>query len=268
MDRLNLAGLEVALTTQHLGHPLVFLPSTGSTNDVAKELAAQGAPEGTVVAADAQTTGRGRLGRRWSAPPGSSLLCSILFRPTLPLEQAPWLTMLCALALADAVKQTTGLQVALKWPNDVVVPSSTRTPSWRKLAGILTETEVTGEHLNIVIVGLGCNVNVAPHHLADLAPNATSLLAEIGQPVERGELLAALLARVEARYARLRAGASPHAEWASRLATLGHAVEATTATGSLTGVAEAVDEHGALLLRTPNGARHRLLSGDVTLARP
>jgi len=290
---------------------LVALPGTTSTNDVAKDLAAQGAPEGTVVVADEQTAGRGRLGRRWLAPPGTCLLCSILFRPALAPIQAQRLTMLCALAAADAVQESTGLQVWLKWPNDLVVksqiangksanqqigkspssilhppfsilhsPSSIlHPPSWNKLGGILTETGIIGERLEFVVVGIGVNVNVEPDMLPSLAPDATSVLAEVGRSVDRVALLAALLAGVERRYAALQAGENPHPEWAARLMTLGHMVEVITSVGAglapaqietglapARGVAESVDEDGALLLRMPDGGLQRFLAGDVTLA--
>ncbi len=117
------------------------------------------------------------------------------------------------------------------------------------------------------MVGIGINVNVAPCDLPVLALDATSILAETGKETDRAVLLAALLARVEARYTRLQAGTSPHAEWAARLATLGRPVEASTPRGLLAGIAESVDENGALLLRTPDGKLHRLVAGDVTLAR-
>jgi len=271
MDELSEGRIGAALTTRAFGRNLVSLSRVGSTNDVAKDLAVQGAPEGTVVLADEQTAGRGRMGRRWLAPPGTCLLCSILFRPDLPPTQAQRLTMLCSLAAADAVGQVAGLRVALKWPNDLIVQSPTsnlQSQDWRKLAGILTETGVVGERLEFVVVGIGINVNVAPQDLPGLAPDATSILAETGREVERAMLLAALLAGVEARYARLQAGESPHAEWVARLATLGRSVEAMTSTGMVTGVAESVDQDGALLLRTPGGGLHRLVAGDVTLARP
>lgn len=243
---------------------LVVLPRTTSTNDVAKEMAHRGEPEGTVVVADEQTAGRGRMERRWSAPPSTCLLCSILFRPSLTPAQANRLTMLCSMAAADAIEDVAGLEVALKWPNDLVV----RSPNWRKLAGILTETGLEGERVTFVVVGIGVNVNVSAEVLPDLAPNATSILAETGHELERAKLLAALLANVEARYERLRSGESPHAEWATRLVTLGNHVRVTTSDGVLTGLAEAVDENGALLLRMPDGTLRRLWAGDVTLAPP
>jgi BirA family biotin operon repressor/biotin-[acetyl-CoA-carboxylase] ligase len=270
MDQLDLSSLQTALTTRILGRELTYLPRTGSTNDAAKKLAAQGAPEGTVVVADEQTAGRGRLGRRWLAPPGTCLLCSILFRPSLSPTQTQQLTMLCAIAATNAIKETAGLHVWLKWPNDLVVKSpipNLQSPEWKKLAGILTETGLTGKHLDYAIVGIGINVNVEPELLPTLDPNATSTLAETGQAVDRGALLARFLAEVEQRYEALKAGKSPYQEWASRLATLGQQVRATTSEETLVGVAESVEKDGTLLLRTPDGVRHRLTVGDVSLHR-
>jgi BirA family biotin operon repressor/biotin-[acetyl-CoA-carboxylase] ligase len=262
LEQICLSDVQSLLTTRIFGRELVTLPHTGSTNDVAKGLAAQGAPEGTVVTADEQTAGRGRLGRRWVAPPSTCLLCSILFRPTLLLSQANRLTMLCSLAAADAIEEIAWLQVSLKLPNDLVVQS----PTWKKLSGVLTETGLTGAQLDFVVVGIGINVNVPPEALPNLSPDATSILAETGQSVDRVALLVALLAGTERRYEALQAGESPHREWAGRLATLGRPVKVTTSDRVLTGVAESVDEDGALLLRAPDGALHRLLAGDVTLA--
>jgi len=283
MESLDPTQIQAALTTQVFGRELVYLPRTGSTNDVAGKLAAQGAPEGTVVLADEQVAGRGRMGRRWLAPPGTCLLLSILFRPDLPPAQAQRLTMLCSLAAADAVEQASGLHVDIKWPNDLVVrrknpKSKIQNPksgslisdrpsrSWRKLAGVLTETGVVDQSLDFVIVGIGINGNVEPEALSALAPDATSVLAEVGRPVDRVALLVALLSGVERRYGALRAGASPHREWVGRLATLGQPVTVTTSAGVLVGVAESVDEDGALLLRTPDGRLRRLLAGAVVLA--
>jgi BirA family biotin operon repressor/biotin-[acetyl-CoA-carboxylase] ligase len=294
MNQLDASRIQAQLTTRIFGRNLIVLPQTGSTNDVAKERAVAGAPEGAVVLADEQTAGRGRMGRRWLAPPGTCLLCSILFRPDLPPMQAQRLTMLCALATADAVEDVAGPRVWLKWPNDLIVKIKGQSPrakaqgpkpkgrGWRKLAGVLTETSVVGPQspalkaqsrksesagwrLEYVIVGIGINVNVAPQDLASLALDATSVLAETGREADRAALLATLLAGVEARYARLQAGESPHAEWAIRLATLGQHVEVTTSEGKVVGVAEAVDEDGALLLRTSGSVLHRLTAGDVTL---
>ena len=269
MHALSRERIESVLTTSVFGRSLVYLPVAGSTNDVAKRLGLQGAREGTVVVADEQSAGRGRLSRRWLAPPATCILCSILLRPTLPPTQANWLTMLSSLAAADAIDQVAGLRVDIKWPNDLIVSSPrARDPvrRWKKLAGVLTESSVSEDLLQFVVVGLGINVNVSPGKLHALAPNATSVLAETGQNVDRAVLLGALLAGVERRCELLRTGESPRKEWAARLATLGRAVVATTGEGRLTGLAECVDEDGALYLRTADGELHRLLAGDVTLA--
>jgi len=262
LTELGQRQIESALGQATFWRKVVYLPTVGSTNDAAKDLAARGAPEGTVVVADEQTAGRGRLGRCWLAPPSTCLLCSLLFRPALSLAQANRLTMLSSLAAADAVNEVAGLRVSLKWPNDLIVP-----PTWKKLSGVLTETGMVGAQLDFVVVGVGVNVNVPPEALPDLDPNATSILAETGRVVDRLALLTAFLAEVERRYETLRTGANPRQEWAGRLATLGRLVKATTSDGVFTGVAESVDEDGALLLRASDGALRRLLAGDVTLAR-
>lgn len=244
----------------------IHLPSTTSTNDVARDLAARGAPGGTIVVADYQTAGRGRLGRRWLAPPGTSLLCSILFRSPMGPESSPSsadLPMLCALAAVDAVEKTAGLPVSLKWPNDLVVVRGT---SWRKLGGLLAETGISGDRVEFVIVGVGINVNVPAEALPDLAPDATSILAETGRETDRNLLLDHFLNSVAVRYERWQVGERPWAEWSTRLATLGRPVRVVTAEGEWQGVAEGVDEEGALLLRTPDGSLHRIRAGDVLMA--
>jgi BirA family biotin operon repressor/biotin-[acetyl-CoA-carboxylase] ligase len=134
------------------------------------------------------------------------------------------------------------------------------------LAGVLTETGFTGGRLDFVVVGIGINVNVQPEVLPRLAPNAASILGETGRPTDRATLVAATLNGIEARYERLRTGETPHAEWSARLATLGRRVQVRTSEGMIAGIAERVDESGALLLRTLDGERHTLTVGDVIRA--
>ncbi len=244
----------------------IHLVSTTSTNDVARDLAARGSPEGTVVTADYQTAGRGRLGRRWLAPPGTSLLCSVLFRPAPGagiLAPATDLTMICALAAADAIEATVGLSASLKWPNDLII---VRGESWRKLGGLLAETGISGDQLEFVIIGIGINVNVPAEALPDLAPDATSILAETGRMTDREALLDRFLDGVKDRYEQWQTGERPWAEWAARLATLGRPVRVVTAEGEWHGIAEGVEEDGALLLRNADGSLHRIRAGDVLLA--
>ena len=263
MERLSVASIEKGLTTAFIGRKIICYRSIGSTNDVAKELASQGATEGTLVIADEQTVGKGRLGRHWLAPPGTSLLTSLIFRPDLAVHQAQRLTMICSLAVVEAIETVTGLAAAIKWPNDIMVQG-------KKAGGILTELGATGGRLHYAVVGLGLNVNLdfeAVEAMRDLAATSTSLSQELGREVSRLALLWMILENVEGRYQRLQAGELPHDEWASRLVTLHHHVTVDTPQGTVGGWAEGVDADGALILRTNRGEHQRILAGDVTLRK-
>ncbi len=261
LSELSNESIKRGLRTELIGQSIAYYSSLGSTNEALKGLAAQGAPEGTLVIADQQTAGKGRLDRKWLAPPGTSLLMSLLFRPDLAPNQAPRLTMICSLAIADAVEGLTDLSVGLKWPNDVFIRG-------KKAGGILTESAVTGGRLEYVVVGMGLNVNLAVSTLPELRGTATSLSQELDRGVSRLELLWKILEGIETRYKSLRRGESPHEEWAARLINLGRQVQVTKSDGVLVGWAEGVDADGALILRTPDGQRKQIVAGDVTLRTP
>ncbi len=240
-----------------------YFAQIGSTNDEAIRLGEQDAPDGLVLVAEAQTRGRGRLTRRWVAPPGSSLLMSLLFRPPQPFERiAPRVTMACGIALVDAVRHVAGIPAQLKWPNDLIV---TESGSWRKLAGMLSEVGGSSGQPEFLVVGIGLNVNVPPEYLPQLAANATSLWAEAGHPVDRVTLLATFLAQVRPLVARVYAGWDPLASWQARLAWLGSPVHLRTPKGTVNGIAERVAPDGSLLLRLANGSVRRFPVGDVSL---
>jgi BirA family biotin operon repressor/biotin-[acetyl-CoA-carboxylase] ligase len=261
VSELSVESIKAALGTAWVGRQVVYYPSVGSTNDEAQRLAEAGAPEGTLVIADYQTAGRGRLDRQWWSLPGSSLLLSLIFRSAfLAPHQAQRLAMVCSLAVCDAVAQVTGLEAEVKWPNDVLVGG-------RKVCGLLAELGIVGARLTYIVVGIGLNVNVdfGGDGVPTLMAPATSLKAELGREVSRLAVLAALLRRVEARYERLRTGALPHDEWQSRLVTLGQVVQVTMPGRVLTGMATGVDADGALLVRRADGQVERVLAGDVTL---
>jgi len=261
-DDLSEEMIAAALRTRWVGRATVFRKTIGSTNDELKQLAVQGVTEGTLVIADEQLCGRGRMGRKWIAPARSSLLFSLLFRPAFLLpDRAQWVTMACALAVAEAVHEVTGLRSDLKWPNDVQLCR-------RKLAGILTELEIAEENkIAWVVVGVGLNVNIDFSKLPELRNVAISLSEAIGRPIARLPLLTSLLLHMERRYEALQAGYNPVHEWAERLLPLGREVTVTTPDSVLSGVAEAVDETGALLLGLADGRTVRILAGDVTLQR-
>jgi BirA family biotin operon repressor/biotin-[acetyl-CoA-carboxylase] ligase len=263
---LSESEVRAALTTAWLGRPYHYLTSTGSTNDQLKAWAADLAyPAGTVLLADYQSAGRGRLDRRWEAPPGTSLLFSTLLRPGWPAERGPWLTMLAGLAAAEAIEAVAGLPARLKWPNDVMLNCD---GGWRKMGGLLLDATLgSGGRLESAILGIGLNVNVPEAALPAAVTPATSLLAAGGQPVARRPLLVALLARLEQRYDAAGAGRSPRAEWQEQLITVGRPVSVSAAGSGevLTGVAEGVDEWGQLIVRDAAGGRHVIAAGDVTL---
>lgn len=232
-----------------------WYPSVTSTNDVAARLAEDGAAEGVVIVADGQTAGRGRQGRAWVSPPGAGLYVSIILRP--PAGSSSLVTLAAGVALAEGVEAATGLRPDLKWPNDLYAGG-------RKLAGILAEAGTAAGSVPHVVVGFGINVLPAAFP-PEIAGRASSLEGELGRAVDRGLVLASCLAALAARYADLiggRAGGVLDA-WRSRAAPmLGRQVEWENDGARTRGVAEGVDDSGALLVRS--GAKViRVMSGEV-----
>src|SRR5262245_57579807 len=188
--------LAAALSTRRLGHAFEWHAVCPSTSDLAAERARAGAPAGLVICADAQTGGRGRLGRSWHSPAGENLYFSLLLRPARPASEIPPLTLLAGAAVARAVAAL-GVSPRLKWPNDVqLVDGQGRR---RKLAGVLTEMASAGDRVEHVVVGVGLNVN-ATAFPAELADRATSLRGALGRPIDRARLLAAVLNDFEPLY--------------------------------------------------------------------
>ena len=262
-EELQSSGAPSGLGTRVVGREFRHVRSTGSTNDDLKELARAGAPEGLVLSADEQTQGRGRRGRRWSAPPGSSLLCSTLFRPVwLPPADGFYLTIMAAVACAEAVEATAPVLVDVKWPNDLQIMGL-------KLGGILVETELAGGAFQWAVIGIGLNVNWDPATIPELSATATSLSSAVGRPISRAQLLVALLRRLDAHYAQLEVGAREPLfdAWRGRLTLLGHSVRVETPTGLIEGVAEDVTTGGSLIVRDRASTRHELAAGEVTVRR-
>jgi BirA family biotin operon repressor/biotin-[acetyl-CoA-carboxylase] ligase len=250
------------LETFVIGREALAFDALPSTNTLLREHAAQGAAEGLVILADEQTAGRGRRGRTWTAPPGTSLLLSVLARPTwLPPTDGFLLTMLAAVALAEAIETTARVPITLKWPNDLQIDE-------RKLAGILVEVEAAGpDRIGWAIIGCGINVNWQPD--ITVGQTATSISAATGQPCDRAVLLQSILRAFDRHYLALRTGRREalRETWLGRLATLGQTVRVDLSNESFVGVAESVDPGGGLLVRCPNGDLRRVLAGDVSVRR-
>ncbi len=265
-DELDEASVRAELATAWLGRAYHYATSIDSTNNLLKEWAGDPAhPAGTVLLADYQSAGRGRLERRWEAPPGAALLFSVMLRPGWPARQGAWLTMLAGLAVADAIERATGLTARLKWPNDVMLDHD---GAWRKVGGLLLDAtlDATGR-LEWAILGVGLNVNVPAAALPAAATPPISLQIAGGRPIPRQPLLLALLEELERRYDAADAGRSPWAEWNARLMTIGRLVRVSAAGSSaaLEGLAEGTDEWGQLLVRDAAGRQHAVAAGDVTL---
>lgn len=251
------------LSTRLFGRAIEYRESLGSTNELAKQLARSGAPEGLLVVADEQTAGKGRLGRAWSTPPGSALAMSLLLRPNLPPYHAPRITLAAAVAVCEAVREVTGLPAGIKWPNDLQV-------NGRKVCGILTEMEAEIDRVAFVILGIGLNVHLKREEMDPaFRESATSLAEEGAVGLRRAALVQAIMARFEPIYQELTAGHFDRvlARWRALSVTLGAPVRALHVGGEVQveGVAEGVDEEGALLIRDAAGALHRVASGEVSI---
>jgi len=255
-DLLDRALVERRLRTRYLGRNILYLQTTSSTQDAARAAAERGAPVGTAVLAEEQTAGRGRLGRAWVSPAGKNIYVTLIMRPPAPKLRA--LSIVSPLAVAEALEGI-GLAPRLKWPNDVLVGG-------RKIAGILIETELSGDAVKYALVGIGLNVNLDVEAVPEIAEIATSARRELGGDASREELLAALLNAFEARYEQALEGDAVFRAWRSRLETLGRRVRATLGQRVEEGVAEDVDAEGNLLVRRDDGSLAVVEAGDVTLS--
>lgn len=250
---------------------------TGSTNADVMALARRGEPEGVVLVADHQTAGRGRAGRTWTAPPGASLLCTILLRPPAPV--APMVTFALSLAAAEAVESLVGIRPGLKWPNDLVIDDGATT---RKLAGILAEAEWPPSAHNsggyrtpapheraTVVAGIGLNVDWPEELPDDLADIAVAMNHLCGRSIARDDVLECLLDRFADQYTDLVSGGVDDVldRWRDRSATLGRRVRVDLGPDDVVGTAIDVTTEGHLVIESIDGARRTLAVGDVVHLR-
>ncbi len=249
------------LRTSWMGRHLYYYDEVGSTNLVARELADGGAPEGTVVIAEAQTGGRGRRGRSWLSPPGRGIWCSMVLRPRVTPTHAAQVTLMAAVAAAAAVRQQTGLPPGIKWPNDLLIGG-------RKACGILTEIKAEMDAIEYIILGTGLNANLeAGDFDPEVRPLATSLLLELGRPVERLPLFQEMLYQLERWYELWQEkGFGPiRRAWKEASIILGREVEVNSWREVYRGTAVDIDAEGALLVRGEGGDVRRFNAGEVSL---
>ena len=260
MQDLRLDLLQTRLGKSLFAKNIIFHETLKSTNSLAKELADQAAAEGTIVLAEEQTAGRGRMGRHWFSPRYANLLVSLLLRPPMQPEAVFVLTLVLALAVIDGVEAVSGLSAAIKWPNDLYANE-------RKLGGILTEFSVKSQRVEYVVLGLGLNVNWSPDDKASVLYSATSIRAETGVKISRTDLLVEILKRFEAYYGKVAAGMVDefYERWNQRSMILGNQVEIQTPEGLIQGKATRIDTSGALIIHDVHGQEQRVLCGDVSV---
>ena len=258
-DRLFPEEIKEGLKTRTLGLNIIYYEKISSTQLVAGELAAAGVDEGTIIVAESQTGGRGRIGRSWASPPGGIYL-SIILRPAIKPSEALRFPLIAGVAVAQAIKQLTGLKPCLKWPNDIIIEG-------RKVGGILTEMSSEMDRINYIIIGIGINANTEsfPDGIRGIA---TSLRAECGKEVSRVKLVQGILTQLESLYQVFQVSGfeTIREKWKAHSNTIGSWVSVRGERDQVEGEAIDIDEDGALILRKANGTLERIIAGDVLVS--
>jgi BirA family transcriptional regulator, biotin operon repressor / biotin---[acetyl-CoA-carboxylase] ligase len=263
-ERIVKEELQSRLKTHTLGRELIVFEKLESTQNIAQTEAQQGAAEGTLIIAEEQTLGRGRQGRSWHSPPGKGIWMSLLLRPQIPLQFTPQLTLLVSVAVCRAIRRMAEVEAVIKWPNDIFVGG-------KKVCGILLESNAEDERLLYVIAGIGISVNMEKQDYPELLrEKATSLRIESGRQISREQLIVEVLAELETLYELYheQGFGTIRSLWEALAMSLGQKVRATYGAGQqLEGIAEALDESGALLVRKSDGSITKIYSGDVEPSR-
>ncbi|WP_035710588.1 biotin--[acetyl-CoA-carboxylase] ligase [Salibacterium aidingense] len=259
----NLASadeIKARLTTSRLGTFITYKQEVASTQEVAHQLSREGAPEGTVVAADTQIKGKGRLNREWYSPSGTGLWFSLILRPDIIPQRAPQLTLMTAVAVTEGIHAATGLHPQIKWPNDILMEG-------KKTAGILTEMQSEPDRVQAVIIGIGLNINQRKDQFPEeLRDKATSLAEENGGgSFYRADIIAAVLERMEYWYYHyLDYGFSDiRRRWEELAVTIGSQITAISVSKTVTGLAEGITDDGVLLIKKADGSIEQIYSADI-----
>ncbi len=245
------------LKTNFIGHDIHYFKEVDSTNDVAKYLAEDGAEEGTMVIAEIQNRGKGRRGKTWISPPGGVWM-SIILRPDIPPFNAPQLTLVTGVAVAETLKKECNLDVGIKWPNDILIGN-------KKVCGILTEVNASIDKVNYVVVGIGIDMNVdVPLFPPDLQKGATSLKNELDTEINGAILVQKFLLEFENIYNEFKEGKFPEIlkEWRSLSKTIGNNVEVRTRGKTIRGEAVGINKEGILILELEDGSLRKIISGE------
>jgi BirA family biotin operon repressor/biotin-[acetyl-CoA-carboxylase] ligase len=255
--------LENKLAGSFIGHKIHFYPDIDSTNTEAFNLAAAGAPEGTVVIADSQTKGRGRMQRVWHSPSGSNIYTSLILRPNLKPDRVPQISILAGVAVAEIMDNFCPGMVNLKWPNDVLL-------NGKKVCGILAQMKTSASRVDFIILGIGINININYNRLPqDIKNSATSLAIETDRKISRQELIIDLYENLAKWYKKLIADgfSTVKEKWLSMAPMIGKRVQITSGDEVISGKALGIDEQGSLLLLTAEGRKIKISAGDATILK-
>jgi BirA family biotin operon repressor/biotin-[acetyl-CoA-carboxylase] ligase len=246
---MSLKGLKTAI----VGRNILYYRTLPSTMDFARKLAQDGIGEGTVVLCDEQTEGRGRQGRKWFASPYSSILMSVVFRPTL--GQLPQINMLGSLSIVHTIEKVADIKSKVRWPNDVLIDG-------KKVAGILMENVLQGQQLEAAILGVGINVSLDVSAYPEIAPIATSLSGEARRDFSRDDILHVLLEEMEMLYQAVKRNEDVYHRWLPHVETLGKTVRIKSGQSEEVGLAQSVNPDGSITLRRPDGSLVTIATGE------
>ncbi|MUT65448.1 biotin--[acetyl-CoA-carboxylase] ligase [Paenibacillus sp. NEAU-GSW1] len=258
-DQYSPEKLNGLLQTQHFARPVHWFDSVDTTQNVAQQLAENGAPEGTLVIAEQQNNGRGRMGRGWISPKGKGIWMSMVLRPTIPVHFAPQLTLLTAVALCRSLRRLTAMPIGIKWPNDLLIDG-------KKISGILLESAAQDTMLRYIIAGIGISVNLETSDYPDeLLERVTSLRIASGKKLEREAVIADFMLEYEQLYNAYQAnGFEPIAAlWESLSVSLHKPARLTTPQGVIDGVPIALDQSGAIEVRLEEGNTVLVFSAEM-----
>jgi len=253
--------IKIGLKTRKMGHHVHFEETVTSTQKIAQTLANEGAEEGTIVVAEQQTNGRGRMARQWYSPSGTGIWMSLIIRPNIAVQATPQLTLLTAVAIVQAIEEITPLKPDIKWPNDILI-------NGKKLVGILTELQAEADRVHSIIIGTGINVNQSitdfPEELHHVA---TSIHLETNKQWDRAQLIQEILLKFENLYSLyLAQGFRPiKLLWEGYAVSLQKPITARTINGTVEGKAIGINDAGVLLIQTSDGSVKQIYSADIEL---
>lgn len=259
-DVLSQAELESLIKTETAGRRVTYFDQVDSTNNEARRLAEQGAPDGTLVVAELQTSGKGRRGRSWTSPPGTGIWMSLILRPDFAPLHASMLTLAAAMAVETGIRQATGLDCRIKWPNDIVLEG-------KKICGILTEMSTEEDCIRYVVIGIGINVNIREFP-EEIRETATSLVLVSGEQVRRAPIVAAVIEAWERYYGRFKETLDMSllkSEYNARLVNREREVKVLAPKGDYCGISRGINDRGELLVELEDGQVREVISGEVSV---